>query len=288
MPANYLVLRLGDAPAVRAPGRPEVSFFAEPLADQPDPAAGRWKAFWRAASFYNLPPVEQQLVRFLLLLPLGALVVSVFRVFIGVPTFGMFTPALLGLIFRDLKALPWGLTIFVLTVLVGWKLRRYLDRFHLLLIPRAGALLTLIVLFLAAVVVVTGRLGIGVTGYVALFPLIILTHLVERFWTVEAEDGTAASFKTLLGTVVVVIAVSLALNPDAVGRWVFRHPESLGIAVAAQLVFGRYTGYRLSELYRFRDLIEMEPAPPASAAAPSVNGAASAEAAPAPAGEVRP
>jgi 7 transmembrane helices usually fused to an inactive transglutaminase len=213
------------------------------------------------ASFSHLPSEEQQFVRFLLLLPVAAVVVSVFRVVIGIPTYGMFAPALLGLIFRDLRALPWGLGTFVLTVMVGWGLRRGLDRFHLLLIPRAGALLTLIVIFLSAVVVAAHRFGVTVTGYVALFPLIILTHLVERFWTIEAEDGTAASFRTLLGTVIVVAAVSLVLSPDILGRWLFRHPEALLVVVAAQLLLGRYTGYRLTELYRFRDVIEFESAP---------------------------
>jgi len=47
---------------------------------------------------------------------------------------------------------------------------------------------------------------------VSLFPLVILTHLVERFWTVEAEDSTAASFKTLLGRSSVTIVISLALS----------------------------------------------------------------------------
>jgi hypothetical protein len=34
-----------------------------------------------------------------------------------------------------------------------------------------------------------------------------------------------------------------------------RYPETLGFIMAAQLLIGRYTGYRLLELFRFRDLI---------------------------------
>jgi hypothetical protein len=187
-------------------------------------------------------PAEQHLVRFLLLLPLAALVVSVFRVLIGVQTYGVFSPALLGLIFRDLKALPWGLGIFAGTVLVGWLLRKLLDRYNLLLIPRAAVMLTLIVVFLITVVVASDRLGVHVTGYIALFPLIILTHMVERFWTVEAEDGTRSSFKTLFGTLLVAVAVAVCLSPDAVGRWMLRYPETLGLVVAALLLLGRDTG----------------------------------------------
>jgi hypothetical protein len=81
---------------------------------------------------------------------------------------------------------------------------------------------------------------------------------VERFWTIEAEDGTAVSFKTLLGTLAVAVTVSVALAPYAVTAWMFHYPETLGLVLAAQFVLGRYTGYRLSELYRFGDLVQEE------------------------------
>src|SRR5947207_756160 len=77
-------------------------------ATHPTPA----RAIVQVLSFSTLRAEEQQFVRFLILLPVAALVVSVFRVVIGLPTYGMFAPALLGLIFRDLRALPWGLGTF--------------------------------------------------------------------------------------------------------------------------------------------------------------------------------
>jgi transglutaminase-like putative cysteine protease len=257
-PANWLVVRLDDEPIVRGPGEPRLSLFAKPFDDRPAADEPAVKTFWRMVTLASLPPAEQHLARFLLLLPVATVVVSVFRVVIGVRTYGVFSPALLGLIFRDLKGLPWGLGIFAGTVLVGWLLRKALDRYNLLLIPRAAVMLTLIIGFLIAVVVVTARLGVHVTGYVALFPLIILTHMVERFWTVEAEDGTRASFRTLFGTMLVAVAVAVAVSPDAVARWLFRYPETLGVVVAVLLLLGRYTGYRLTELYRFQDVIEFK------------------------------
>ena len=36
----------------------------------------------------------------------------------------------------------------------------------------------------------------------------------------------------------------------------FLFPESLGLIVALQLLIGRYTGYRLSELFRFRCFLQ--------------------------------
>ena len=178
---------------------------------------------------------------------------------IGVPTFGTFSPALLGLAFVDLRSLPWGLTILLTTILVGWGLRRVLERYHLLLVPRTSVLLTLIVLFLLVVVVFANSHGVVVSQFVSLFPLVILTHLVERFCMLESEDGTAVSLRTLAGTLVVALTISVALSPDVVGRWMFSYPETLGVVLAAQFLIGRYTGYRVSELIRFRDLAGAQP-----------------------------
>ena len=268
-PANYLVVRLDDESIARGLGDLRISVLARPHVDQPALDEPAIKTFWRIATFASLPPAEQHLVRFLLLLPLATVIVSIFRVLIGVQTYGVFSPALLGLIFRDLKGLPWGLGIFVGTLLVGWVLRKFLDRYNLLLIPRAAVMLTLIIGFLIAIVVLAARADLHVTAYIALFPLIILTHMVERFWTVEAEDGKWASFKTLFGTILVAIAVAVCLSPDAVSRWMFRYPESLGLVVAVLLLLGRYTGYRLTELYRFQDVIEFRAEEPQVASPPA-------------------
>ncbi len=276
-PTNYLVLHLGDDDFFHGRGM-QRGFVAQNLQDAndlgEDEPPSLLRTWLQQISLHALRPAEHQLVKILLLLPLGALIVAVFRTLIGVPTFGTFSPALIGIAFLDLNALKWGLIIFVGTVLVGWFFRKAIDRFHLLQVPRTAALLTLIVLFLLAVVVAASHFGILATQVIALFPLVILTHLVERFWTVESEDGTGASFRTLLGTMLVAVTISLALSPPVVSSWMFRYPETLGVVLAVNFLLGRYTGYRLSELIRFRDLADLldEPPPPP----PSANGQAGA------------
>jgi hypothetical protein len=262
-PRNYLVLKIGDDDLVRGRIKSlQSSFIVQELIGNIDSIEearlSTIQSFWRRISIYRLRPGEQHVVRFLMLLPLGALIVCLYRIVIGVLTYGTFAPALLGLAFLDLKSLPWGLTIFVLTVLVGWAIRHALDPYHLQMVARTAALLTLIVTFLIVMIMIGGHYELAGAQYVSLFPLVILTHLVERFWTIEAEDGPGASFKTLLGTLVVAVTVSVALSPDAVTNWLFRYPETTGLVLAAELLLGRYTGYRLSELYRFGDLIKEE------------------------------
>jgi 7 transmembrane helices usually fused to an inactive transglutaminase/Transglutaminase-like superfamily len=226
-------------------------------------AAGAADPSWLHRAFsafspFALPPAEKRLVEFLLLLPVAALIVCFFRNVIGLTTFGTFAPALLGLAFREVHSLI-GITVFVGILLCGWLLRRGLSRFHLLQVPRTAFMLTLVVCLLVGFVVVSNRFHLPATRYLALFPLVILTGMIERFWTLEEEDGTAASFRTLFATFAVAACVSLVLNAPFVPRQMNTYPETLGVIMAVQLLLGRYTGYRLTELYRFRDFLK-EPA----------------------------
>ncbi len=63
-----------------------------------------------------------------------------------------------------------------------------------------------------------------------------------------------ASFRTLLSTLLVACSISLCLSIPVIVRHLYHYPETLGVIMACQLLIGRYTGYRLLELYRFREL----------------------------------
>ncbi len=262
VPSTSLILAYDDQPPVRARQVRDLdyAFLVEHVATQREEAFGL-KAFFRTVSLFSLPPAEQRLVEFLLLLPVAALIICVFRNLIGMTSFGVFAPALVGLAFRDLRSWP-GVLIFVSILLVGWLMRRVLDSFHLLQVPRVALMLTLIVLVLVLSVLLANFHDFPATRYIALFPMIILTGMVERFWTLEAEDGVGASFKTLLSTLTIAGTISLVLSFKAVARWLFVYPETLGLIMAAQLLIGRYTGYRLMELLRFRDFLTAPPGPP--------------------------
>jgi hypothetical protein len=116
-------------------------------------------------------------------------------------------------------------------------------------------MLSLVVVLLIGTIVAANLGDMPATRYVSLFPMIILTGMIERFWSLEAEDSTSASFKTLLVTILISATIALVLSVRAVVTHLFRYPETLGLIMAAQLLLGRYTGYRLTELFRFREFL---------------------------------
>ena len=258
VPPNYLVFGVGDMALVRGTniGELDYSFLVEAKSHGGAATTGTsMQRFFQRISLFSLPPAEWRLVEFLLLLPLAALIICVFRNILGLPSFGTFAPALIGLAFREFESLP-GVLVFVTILLVGWCFRRWLDKFHLLQVPRTAFMLSLIVVLLVSLILVANYRNIAATRYISLFPMIILTGMIERFWTQETEEGTWSSFKVLMWTLASAGSISLILGWHPLVNHLVHYPETIGLVMAGQLLIGRYTGYRLSELFRFRDFVQ--------------------------------
>ena len=205
-------------------------------------------------SLLRLPVQVQAVYGVMLLVPVGAFLIVLLRNVIGVKTFGTFLPVLVALSFRETKLLA-GIVLFVLVVGVGVGLRFLLDRLRLLLVPRLVAVLILVVLALLWISILSYQLGLEVGLSVALFPLVILTIAIERMSIVWEEVGAAEAIQQGVGTLIVAAISYQIMSLDSVEYLVVVFPEVLLILLALVLLLGRYTGYRLFELFRFRGLV---------------------------------
>jgi hypothetical protein len=205
---------------------------------------------------HNLPDKLKEPIKVVLILPIGALFTSFVRTIIGIRTFGTFSPTLLALafVYNDFKT---GLCIFAVVVATGFISRGVLDRLKLLLVPRLSIILTLVVMLMV--------LGISVMNYfkelapggeTVLLPMVILTNLVERFYVTSEEDNFLYAVRLMVTTLLMALAIYLLLNWQELGKVLFDNPELHFFTVAILVVMGRYTGYRLTELVRFRDLVQ--------------------------------
>lgn len=201
----------------------------------------------------RLPAKLHKPLEIILLLPLGALVTAMFRTVIGLRTFGTFSPTLLALafVFNNWQT---GLVVFFSVVIIGLVSRTFLDRLKLLMVPRLGVILTLVVLAIVFGIAVQHYFAWVSTGQMVLLPMVILTMLVERFYVTTEEDSMRFALQLLAGTLVLGFIVYLLLNWERLGHMLLIYPELHLFTIAALVLLGRYTGYRLTELWRFRDL----------------------------------
>lgn len=204
-------------------------------------------------SLLGLPLHVQNVYTVLLMVPFGALLVVLLRNVVGIRTFGTFMPVLIALAFRE-TGLLWGIVLFTVVVGFGLLIRAALEGLKLLLVPRLAAVLICVILIMALLSLLSHRLGLDTGLSVALFPMVILTMTIERLSVVWDERGADTALKQAGGSLIVATLCYLLMRVQVIEYWFFAFPELLLVLLALTLLLGRYTGYRLTEIKRFRVL----------------------------------
>lgn len=201
-------------------------------------------------SLNQLPIEEQSMFRMLLLLPLGALVVAFMQIIIGVKTSGTFMPVLIAVAFVQTSLVP-GLLTFVGVVGAGLLMRSYLSSLNLLLVARIASLIILVIFLTTAISIVGSQLGFSTGMTVTFFPMIIMAWTIERMSILWEEEGPRDVLQQGFGSLLVAVLAYGVMTLPIAGHLSFNFPELHLVVLGLILLMGQYTGYKLSELYRF-------------------------------------
>jgi hypothetical protein len=259
LPMNYVPVRR-DAEQVHttenctmSPNYPAFSIRRE----SPNPLVMR-SEIRRVTQIFDLtrlPVPMHTVMQLLLLLPFAALITAFMRNVVGLGTFGTFAPSLLAMSFIY-AAWQTGVAILLVVVTAGLLGRVWLEKLRLLMVPRLSIILTVVILCVVFCVSLFDYLQATPSAQSVLLPMVILTILIERFYVTVEEDGLVYALKLTVGTVVVAVLCFLILMRGEIGQWVLTYPEVHFFTIAAFILLGRYAGYRFTELWRFRDLVE--------------------------------
>ncbi|WP_075879344.1 inactive transglutaminase family protein [Vreelandella massiliensis] len=209
-------------------------------------------------SIHSLPLEEQALFQTILLIPIGALMVVLLRVFVGVKTSGTFMPVLIAIAFIQTSLLT-GLIGFLLVVSVGLVIRNYLSYLNLLLVARVSAVIITVIAIISVFSVLAYRMGLNAGLTITFFPMIILAWTIERMSILWEEEGPKEVLIQGGGSLVTAVLAFLAMNNPVVRHITFNFLGVQFILMALILILGNYTGYRLLELRRFKPITDNEP-----------------------------
>jgi hypothetical protein len=206
-------------------------------------------------SLYGLPLSTQQTFQVMIVIPIGVLVILILRNLGGLQTLGTFTPVLIALAFRETQ-LGFGIILFTVITALGLSLRSYLEHLKLQMLPRLSVVLTFVVVLIAVISLFSHKLGLDRGLSVALFPMVILTMTIERLSITWEERGGSHAFKVAIGTLFAATLAHLLMSVPELTYFVFTFPAVLMILVGFMLAMGRYRGYRLTELFRFKAFLK--------------------------------
>lgn len=213
-----------------------------------------WNLLSSLVNYMLTQGVSSQTVILLLMLPVIAMILAFLKQVIGVTTFGLYTPSVIALSFL---VLGWhiGLLFLVFIIAAGYATRAFMRRWRLLYIPKVAIIITVVSITLLLM------LGIGtffdiILGPDTIFVLLIMSTLSESFLNVKTEEGL---YSAILGTGETILAALLCVF---IAQWawlqsiILAYPELVLFTIVFDVILGRWTGLRLVEYIRFREVFK--------------------------------
>lgn len=202
--------------------------------------------------------VPANILVLLLLFPVTASLIAIFRHIIGLRGFGIYTPAVIAVAFISTGIIR-GLILFLLvftTVMIGKSL---LNRLKLQYLPRTALLLWLVSCTMFGLLLFSPYLPIANLASVGIFPLLVLILLSENFLEAQISGSLRRAIQLTIETLVLATISAVFMRTLEVQKFVIIYPEFTILAVlCVDIIVGKYTGLRVSEFFRFQPIIDPE------------------------------
>lgn len=258
LPSHYLELYRGDQSLFRHTANIQFDYRFDTNEEKIAPAyyfnADASNSSVNLSQLFRPFNMSPQTVAIFLLFPLCALVVTFLRNVIGLQTFGVFVPMLIA-ITCTYTGLLTGILGVTITVAVALFTLIAFEKARMLKVPRLAATMTVITIFVLSLFLLADIEHPLNVGFFALFPIVIISFVAEKLLQLSSERD----WKGLLvrsGGSLVSIGICYFFLQSVYIRGIFAlYPEAFGVVLGLQIYIGRWTGIRLSELFRFRKLL---------------------------------
>lgn len=191
----------------------------------------------------------------LLMLTVIVTIITFIKQIIGFGTLGIYSTSIITLSFLAL-GLQAGLTIIAVIVVTGVIFRKILDRFRLLYNPRVAVILCL------STIVILGLLAFGSyfdskeIASMAVFPMLVMTTMAEKFTNALSGRGFKRAVVSIFETVAVSLICYSAVESQYLQTFILAYPEIILVFILINIFLGKWTGLRLTEYFRFREVMQ--------------------------------
>lgn len=245
VPINYLPLRRNDKDIVNIENgkQNQVELDLEQEFNHPYLRKKQKDQIFSILDLTRLPLEIRNELALLLLLPLGALITVLFRQLIGVHSYGVFTPTLLALalVYTNIITTFIVFVVVIALAVVG----RSIFPATLSRLPRLSIIFTLIAFILTLSVSVLNYFNIAQEGKVFLLPIIILTSLVDRFYSTIEDNGLNIAMIRMGWTIIIALLCLPVIQFETLGHLILNFPEVHFVTLALFIMLSLYKGKRL-------------------------------------------
>lgn len=191
----------------------------------------------------------------ILMLPVLATIIAIGRQFVGIKAFGIFAPTVIALSFLA-TGLKYGLAIFAVVTIVGTLARLFARKLRIMYMPRMAIVLSIVAMSIFLMFLIgayTDRVGFIA---ISIFPILIMTVLTEHFISVQIEQGVGTAVKLTLETLALSIIGFWIADWTWLRTTILAYPELILLTFVINYALGKFTGLRLTEYLRFRNVFK--------------------------------
>lgn len=208
----------------------------------------------RAMSYFIQHGISQSLLYLLLSVPFLAFVVAFARQFVGVSTFGVFSPLMLALSFVVL-GLEFGLMVFLVVLVVSFAIRWLFERVDLLYIPKIALLYSFLALSFFLVLGLAVKFGSSLNLSLTIFPMMVMATISEKFVSSQSSEGVKKAALATIETVFVALLAFWFVEWSWLKNAILVMPELVLLPIIGIVWLGKFTGLRVAEYFKFKSLL---------------------------------
>ena len=214
----------------------------------------KWLPFSNLTTHFVTSGVSQNVIYLLLSVPFITFIIAFFRQFVGISTFGVFTPLMLTLSILVL-GLKFGLAVFLVVLFVSYIIRNIFEKVELLYIPKIALLLSFLSLSFFLILSIAVYFDSSLNLALTIFPMMVMSTISEKFLSAQSSDGFKIALISTLETVFVALIAYALVDWDLIKSSVLAFPELVLLPILGNFWLGKFTGLRMSEYFKFRSLL---------------------------------
>ena len=202
--------------------------------------------------------VPLETVKLILMLPIIATLVAFIRQVIGIKSFGIYTPSLVTFAFLAMgsSGAKYGIAIFISVIFVGMITRFILKKFRLLYLPRVAINLSVVAFFILFLLMIGGKYHRTGLASVSIFPILIMITIVEKFVATQIKKGSKTAIILAIETLGISLLGFYLVSWKTLETTIMTYPWLVIIVIIANIPLGKWTGLRLNEYWRFKEILK--------------------------------
>jgi PKD repeat protein len=205
-------------------------------------------------SYLQEQGVEDSVILAVLFLPVVVTVVTFMRLVVGLSSLGSRMPIIFSYAFLVL-GMKVGVVSILLLSLISYLFRRALFKSHLLYTAKVGVLTSILGVVLLFLIGGVMYFEMGTIDFTNVLMLIVLAAMIDRVASIEGEKGLWSTLRVFVETLFISAGAFAVVSWDSLQVLILSHPEILVLFVVANVFMGRFTGLRLMEYFRFREVL---------------------------------